>query len=73
MGPLLGKPKNKPPPPASRAVDITSKDRAMLDLKVARDKLKKYQKRVSNDIITQCNFHHAIRSLDQTHRLSAAG
>ena len=47
MGSLLGKPKKVPPVAKPAAAEVTSKDRAMLDLKVARDKLKKYQKRVS--------------------------
>lgn len=46
MGPLLGKPKKEMPAARPAAAEVTSKDRATLDLKVARDKLKKYQKRV---------------------------
>jgi hypothetical protein len=47
MGSLLGKPAKTPAAPA--AGQVTSKDRATLDLKVARDKLKKYQKRLVKD------------------------
>ena len=47
MGSIFGKPKQEPAP-ARPQVQVSSKDRAMLDLKVARDKLKKYQKRVSD-------------------------
>lgn len=49
MGSIFGKPKQEPPA-ARPQVQVSSKDRAMLDLKVARDKLKKYQKRVSCDV-----------------------
>ncbi len=56
MGGLFGK--NKAPGeggsassgqlgPSSAGAQVTSKDRAVLELKVARDKLKKYQKKVN--------------------------
>ena len=47
MGGLFAKEKATPPSSKkSSEAQITTKDRAMLDLKVARDKLKKFQKRV---------------------------
>jgi charged multivesicular body protein 6 len=50
MGQLFGKSAAKRPPTASTtAVEITQKDRAILDLKNARDRLKKYRKKLEAD------------------------
>ena len=47
MGNLFGKPQRQTQlPPNNNAGAITEKDRAILDLKNARDRLKKYQKKV---------------------------
>lgn len=45
MGNLFGK--SKPKQKTSEKKNVTQKDRAILDLKITRDKLTKYQKRVS--------------------------
>jgi hypothetical protein len=62
MGTLFGKPekhhgKGHSPPNghagANQAAKVTDKDRAILDLKNARDRLKRYRKKVSPMVCTQ--------------------
>jgi hypothetical protein len=49
MGPLFSKKEGSKPAalPPRETAQVTSKDRAMLDLKVSRDRLKKYQKKAN--------------------------
>ncbi len=54
MGSLFGKPERKPESVVVRKpkTEITEKDRAILDLKNARDKIKKYRKKVCSEFNT---------------------
>lgn len=51
MGSIFGKPLPPPEPKAQPkpGSTVTDKDRAILDLKNARDRLKKYRKKVTSD------------------------
>ncbi|KAI8068383.1 Snf7 family [Gongronella butleri] len=48
---------------------ITSQDKAILDLKIQRDKLKKYQKKVN--VVIEAEVRAAKKALDQGHKKQA--
>ncbi|TPX69063.1 hypothetical protein SpCBS45565_g02621 [Spizellomyces sp. 'palustris'] len=65
MGNLLGKDKSKAP-------KITSKDKAVLDLKIQRDKLRQYQKKIQVILSREVEVaKHHLRSGDQGRALLA--
>jgi hypothetical protein len=74
MGSLFGKPKSSANSGAGAAKTgskknaVTDKDRAILDLKIARDKLTKYQKRVN--IESEKLLKQAQTLLNSGHKVS---
>ena len=54
MGTVFGKTKESTKSTNAKTATISSKDRAVLDLKIARDKLNKFQKQVC--LFGDCTF-----------------